>query len=223
MRWRHPSGKLLSPDAFIDLAEESTLICEIGLEVLRQACETLRHWSDNPRTQALRLAVNISPVQLQDPSLVSSVSRIIREAGIDPSLLEFELTETALATDTAAVLERMEVLASSGASWALDDFGTGYSSLATLRTLPVRKLKIDRQFLIEATRQERAQRLLGKIIEISHVMDMCALAEGVETPDQRELLTRLGCDHFQGYLFAQPMPREELNRWLGIHCGLQLV
>lgn len=215
VRWRHPSGKLLSPDAFIDLAEESTLICEIGLEVLRQACETLSHWSANPRTQALRLAVNISPVQLQDPSLVSSVSRIVREAGIDPSLLEFELTETALATDTAAVLERMEVLASSGASWALDDFGTGYSSLATLRTLPVRKLKIDRQFLIEATRQERAQQLLGKIIEISHVMGMCALAEGVETPDQRELLIRLGCDHFQGYLFAQPMPREELNRWLG--------
>ncbi|WP_246704033.1 EAL domain-containing protein [Rhizobium sp. P38BS-XIX] len=214
VRWRHPSGRLLSPDAFIDLAEESNLICEIGLEVLRQACETLSHWSADPRTQALRIAVNISPVQMQDPSLVHSVSTIIREAGIEPSLLEFELTESALATDTATVIERMEALASSGTSWALDDFGTGYSSLATLRTLPVGKLKIDRQFLIEATRQESAQQLLGKIIEISHVMGMCALAEGVETPDQRELLIQLGCDHFQGYLFARPMSRKELDVWL---------
>lgn len=214
VRWRHPSGKLLSPDVFIDLAEESALIGEIGLEVLRQACETLNHWSSVPRTRALRLAVNISPVQLLDGSLVSSVSSIIREAGIDPTLLEFELTESALATDAAAMIERMEVLESTGVSWALDDFGTGYSSLATLRTLPVRKLKIDRRFLAEATRQESAQQLLGKIIEISHVMGMTALAEGVETPDQRELLIGLGCDHFQGYLFAPPMPRPELHAWL---------
>lgn len=214
IRWRHPSGKLLSPDTFIDLAEESALICEIGLEVLRQACQTLSHWSSEPRTQALRLAVNISPVQLLDDTLVSSVSSIIRESGIDPTLLEFELTESALATGTAAVIERMEALESTGVSWALDDFGTGYSSLATLRTLPVRKLKIDRQFLVEATRQESAQQLLGKIIEISQVMGLNALAEGVETPDQRELLIGLGCDHFQGYLFAQPMPRTELHAWL---------
>lgn len=214
VRWRHPSGRLLSPDAFIHLAEESALIREIGLEVLRQACETLKHWSGDPRTQALRLAVNISPVQLLDDALVSSVSAIIRAAGVDPALLEFELTESALSTDTAAMIERMEELESTGASWALDDFGTGYSSLATLRTLPVRKLKIDRQFLVEATRQESAQRLLGKIIEISHVMGMSALAEGVETLEQRELLLRLGCDHFQGYLFARPMPRAELQAWL---------
>lgn len=214
VRWRHPSGKLLSPDTFIELAEESTLICDIGMEVLRQSCQMLSHWSSDPRTQALRLAVNISPAQLMDDSLVPSVSAIIRETGIDPALLEFEVTESALATDIAAVIGRMEALESTGASWALDDFGTGYSSLATLRTLPVRKLKIDRQFLIEATRQESAQRLLGKIIEISHVMGMTALAEGVETADQRELLMRLGCAHFQGYLFARPMPRQEFQAWL---------
>lgn len=215
VRWRHPSGKLISPDAFIDLAEEGDMICEIGLEVLRQACQTLIYWSSDARTQALRLAVNISPMQLLDGSLVPAVSAIIREAGIDPTLLEFELTESALATDTPAVIERMKALESTGASWALDDFGTGYSSLATLRTLPVRKLKIDRQFLIEATRQESAQRLLGKIIEISHVLGMSALAEGVETTEQRELLIRLGCDQFQGYLFARPMPSAELDTWLG--------
>ena len=214
VRWRHPSGRLLAPDAFNGLAEESGLICEIGLEVLRQACQTLHHWSSDASMRALRIAVNISPVQLLDSSLVSSVASIIREAGVDPTLLELELTESALATDAAAMIERMEALESTGVSWALDDFGTGYSSLATLRTLPVRKLKIDRQFLIEATRQESAQRLLGKIIEISHVMGMTPLAEGVETTDQRDLLIGLGCDHFQGYLFAQPMPRGELHAWL---------
>ncbi len=160
------------------------------------------------------LLVGLGPVQLQDEALVSSVSAIIRAAGIDPVLLEFELTESALSADTAAVVGRMEQLESTGVSWALDDFGTGYSSLATLRTLPVRKLKIDRQFLAEATRQESAQQLLGKIIEISHVMGMSALTEGVETIDQRDLLIRLGCDHFQGYLFARPMPRQELDAWL---------
>lgn len=214
VRWRLSSGKLLSPDAFIDLAEESALIHEIGLEVLRQACQTLKDWSANPDTRALRLAMNISPVQLLDDALVPSFTAIIRGAGIDPGLLEFELTESALATDTTAMIERMEALESTGASWALDDFGTGYSSLATLRTLPIRKVKIDRQFLIEATRQERAERLLGKIIELSHVLGMSALVEGVETQEQRELLSRLGCEHFQGYLFARPMPRAELDTWL---------
>lgn len=214
VRWRHPSGRLLSPDGFIHLAEESTLIREVGLEVLRQACEVLRSWSADPRTQSLRLAVNISPVQLLDDSLVASVAQIIRAAGVDPALLEFELTESALSTEGAAMIARMEALESTGVSWALDDFGTGYSSLATLRTLPVRKLKIDRQFLVEATRQESAQQLLGKIIEISHVMGMAALVEGVETREQRDLLIHLGCDHFQGYLFARPMPRAALQAWL---------
>lgn len=214
VRWRHPSGSMLSPDTFIPLAEESELICEVGLEVVRLACETLRHWSDDSATSTLRMAVNVSPVQLSDRGFLSSVSTIVDSYGVDPALLEFELTESALSTDAEAVLETMKALEGIGVTWALDDFGTGYSSLSLLRSLPVRKLKIDRRFVDGAVGQEGARRLLGKIVEISQVMGMEALAEGVETADQLDLLVDLGCVHFQGYFFSRPLTRESLERWL---------
>ena len=108
----------------------------------------------------------------------------------------------------------MKALEGIGVTWALDDFGTGYSSLSLLRSLPVRKLKIDRRFVDGAVGQEGARRLLGKIVEISQVMGMEALAEGVETADQLDLLMDLGCVHFQGYFFSRPLTRESLERWL---------
>ena len=119
-----------------------------------------------------------------------------------------------MSANTSAIVNKMRAIEALGITWALDDFGTGYSSLATLRQLPVRKLKIDRQFVQEAASQDRAQHLLGKIIEISQVMHMSALAEGVETVAQRDLLIGMGCDHFQGYLFARPMPEAMLDEWL---------
>lgn len=213
-RWRHPSGTLLSPDVFIPVAEESTLINDIGLEVLRQACDTLRGWSGSAHTAHLRIAVNVSPMQLMDETFTPALTAVIRQAGIDPALLELELTESALSSNTAAIAERMRAIEALGITWALDDFGTGYSSLATLRQLAVRKLKIDRQFVQEAATQDSAQRLLGKIIEISQVMHMSPLAEGVETIAQRDLLIGMGCDQFQGYLFARPMPASMLHDWL---------
>lgn len=214
VRWRHPSGDLLPPDVFIPLAEESTLIRDIGLEVLRQACQTLVQWSADPDRQRLRVAVNISPAQLLDETFVTTVCAVIQSAGARPELLEFELTESAPCLDVTSVIQKMKALETFGVAWALDDFGTGYSSLATLRTLPVTKIKIDRQFVDEATSQERAQKLLEKIVEISQVMGMSALAEGVETHAQRDLLVGLGCRHFQGYLFARPMPLNALEIWL---------
>ena len=220
VRWRRPNGQLLPPGAFIAQAEESGAIRDIGLEVLRQACDLLVQWAGQPATRDLRVAVNISPIQLLDPGFVAAVSAVIREAGVNPALIELELTESALSAETAETIEKMEALEQFGVTWALDDFGTGFSGLSTLRTLPVRKLKIDRNFVVEATTQERAQHLLGKIVEISQVMGMSALAEGVETTAQRDLLVGLGCDHFQGYLFARPMPRAELATWLQRHCLL---
>lgn len=214
VRWRHPSGVLLPPVAFIPSAEESGLIRDLGLEVLRQACELLKQWSGSPPTRHLRVAVNISPIQLQDPGFVAAATTVIQNAGIDATRLEFELTESALSHDTPAVVETMKSIEVLGVTWALDDFGTGYSSLSTLRTLPVRKLKIDRQFVEAAASQESARQLLGKIIEISQVMGMSALAEGVETPAQHALLLGLGCELFQGYLFGRPMPAEALADWI---------
>lgn len=199
---------------FIPLAEESTLISDIGLEVLRQACEKLRGWSEKTNTRHLRMAVNVSPMQLMDEAFTPSLTAVIHQAGIDPALLELELTESALSSNTSAIVDKMQAIEALGITWALDDFGTGYSSLSTLRQLPVRKLKIDRQFVQEATGQESAQRLLGKIIEISQVMHMSALAEGIESVAQRDLLIGMGCDHFQGYLFARPMSESMLEDWL---------
>jgi len=160
------------------------------------------------------MAVNVSPRQLWDREFLSSVSQVINYFSVDPALLEFELTESALSTDAEAVVETMKALEEIGVTWALDDFGTGYSSLSVLRSLPVRKLKIDRRFVEGAVRQEEARRLLGKIVEISQVMGMEALAEGVETADQLDLLVSLGCNNFQGYFFSHPLTRDSLMQWL---------
>ncbi|WP_313465551.1 EAL domain-containing protein [Stenotrophomonas sp.] len=223
VRWRRPSGDLLPPGAFIAQAEESGAIRDIGLDVLRQACELLAQWSSQSETRNLRVAVNISPIQLLDDSFVAAISAVIRDAGVNPALIELELTESALSAETAETIEKMKALEVLGVTWALDDFGTGFSGLSTLRTLPVRKLKIDRNFVDEATTQERAQHLLGKIVEISQVMGMSALAEGVETAAQRDLLMGLGCDHFQGYLFATPMPKDALEQWINARVELSLL
>jgi len=220
VRWRHPSGTLLAPDSFIPVAEDSSLICDLGLEVLRQGCETLNDWSRDPATRGLKLAVNVSPMQLLDDEFLAAGAALIRSSGINPGLLELELTESALSADATLVASRMTAFEKMGVTWALDDFGTGYSSLSTLRALPVRKLKIDRRFVDEAVKQEGARRLLGKIVEISQVMGMDALAEGVETTEQRDLLVSLGCTHFQGYLFARPMPGSAFRQWLVEHQSL---
>lgn len=218
VRWRHPSGVLIQPDGFIALAEESLLIRDIGLEVLRQACATLQRWAHDPARSQLKIAVNVSPVQLSDARFVAAVIAIIQAAQVPPGALEFEITESALGSDPAQACATMRAIEAFGVSWALDDFGTGYSSLATLRRLPVRVLKIDRQFVADATTQEAARRLLGKIVEISEVMGMEALAEGIETPAQKELLLRMGCRRFQGFLFGRPMPLEQLQAWITQHA-----
>lgn len=211
VRWRRASGKAVAPDVFIPLAEESGLIKEIGLEVLRQACAVVQRWSADAVMRQIRVSVNISPMQLADADFVPSMMAVIQQAGIAPSSLEFELTESALCDHAPSTLERMRQIEALGISWALDDFGTGFSSLSALRTLPVRRLKIDRQFVLDASAEHGGPELLGKIIEISQVMGMEALAEGVETQAQLQQLIRLGCTRFQGYLFGRPMPPEQLE------------
>ncbi|WP_295959895.1 EAL domain-containing protein [uncultured Xanthomonas sp.] len=221
VRWRHPSGKLLTPDKFIPLAEESQLIRDVGLEVLRQACSTLRRWSHEQDLRALVVAVNVSPVQLLDPNFVASVKQVITSEGVAPASLEFELTESALYVDTAGVRAKMHELKAFGIGWALDDFGTGFSSLAMLRTLPVTKLKIDRQFVNDAKADESSRRLLAKIVEISEVMGMVALAEGIEDAQQCEMLSAMGCRHFQGFLFGRPQPAHDLERLAFLQAGTE--
>lgn len=221
VRWQHPSGTLLTPDKFIPLAEENALIRDIGMEVLRQVCATLRKWSQEPELCDMVVAVNVSPVQLLDQTFVTSVLEVIVAAGVNPSLLELELTESALCVDIEAVREKMHELKAFGIGWALDDFGTGFSSLSMLRTLPVTKLKIDRQFVNDAMSEDSARRLLAKIVEISEVMGMVALAEGIEEPAQCDMLSAMGCRRFQGFLFGRPQSPHDLEQLVTAQANMQ--
>jgi len=206
VRWQHPTRGLLGPQAFIPLAEETHLIHDIGLEVLRQACEMLRHWDADPSLRPLSIAVNVSPVQLYDPDFADAVQRVLHATGADPTRLELELTESALGADRDTARTTMWRLREQGIRWALDDFGTGFSSLSLLRTLPVQKIKIDRRFIADAGDNESGRLLLAKIIEISDVLGLSALAEGIEHADQRDMLVALGCRQFQGFYFSRPLP-----------------
>lgn len=222
VRWQHPTRGLLGPQAFIPLAEETHLIHDIGLEVLRQACLMLRRWDADPALRTLTIAVNVSPVQLYDPDFASAVQRVLDATGADPARLELELTESALGADRETARATMWRLRDMGIAWALDDFGTGFSSLSLLRTLPVQKIKIDRRFVADADDSESGRLLLAKIIEISDVLGMAALAEGVEQASQQQMLVALGCRRFQGFLFSRPLTEDAITGYLRDTAGKPL-
>jgi len=211
VRWMHRERGLLSPDKFIPLAEESFVIRDIGLEVLRQSCHLLREWSEDPLLQNKYIAVNVSPVQLIDDDFVSDVIKVVQAAGVDPGLIELELTESALSMDAEKASLKIQQLRDFGIRWALDDFGSGFSSLAILKSLPVQKIKIDRQFIKDAKSSESSKNLLKKILEISELMGMEAIVEGVEDHSQHTMLVDLGYSQFQGYLFGRPNPASDLT------------
>lgn len=210
VRWLHPSRGVISPHEFIPLAEETHLIRGLGLEVLRKACQMLRSWQDDPNLCDLVMAVNVSTIQLNDPAFAASVEDVLRRTGASAHHLELEVTESALSENAAAAIKAMWELRRLGIRWALDDFGTGFSSLSLLRELPVQKLKIDRRFVLDAQTSGQGRKLLAKIVEISEVLQLTALVEGVETKEQLEILVEVGCDQFQGYLFSKPVPSAEL-------------
>ncbi len=204
VRWQHPERGLLTPNHFIPLAEESLLIRDLGVDVLRQACELLRTWDKDPVLGHVIISVNVSPVQLLDPDFPATVRSVLKATGADPAHLELELTESALSIDLDLARANMWALRSVGVRWALDDFGSGFSSLSLLRSLPVQKIKIDRQFVADAAENESGRQLLAKIIEISEVLGMSAIAEGIENESQHALLASIGCREFQGYHFGRP-------------------
>ncbi len=219
VRWMHRERGLLSPDKFIPLAEESFLIRDIGLEVLRQSCNLLSQWSEDPLLQNKYIAVNVSPVQLIDDDFVSDVIQVVQAAGVDPGLIELELTESALSMDAEKASLKIQQLRDFGIRWALDDFGSGFSSLAILKSLPVQKIKIDRQFIKDAKSSESSKNLLKKILEISELMGMEAIVEGVEDHSQHTMLIDLGYSQFQGYLFGRPNPASEVTDSIRLRRG----
>ena len=204
LRWRRPHEGLILPDHFIPIIEENGLIVPIGEWVMRRACEQSVEWQ-RQGLKPVPLTVNLSPRQFMHRGLVESIRRVLDETGIDPALLEFEITETALMQHGEQTLEILGQINAMGIRLSIDDFGTGYSSLAYLKRFPVKKIKIDRAFIkdLEESTEDRA--IVAAIMALSNSLQLSVVAEGVETEAQYALLQQNGCQYAQGYLFAQPL------------------
>jgi diguanylate cyclase (GGDEF)-like protein/PAS domain S-box-containing protein len=213
IRWHHPELGLVLPARFIALAEETGLIIPIGEWVLRTACAQTSAWHAMDGT-TLSVAVNMSAKQFQQQDVPSLVREVLADTGLPPQFLELELTESTLMHKTDAVVETMRQLKRLGVRLALDDFGTGYSSLSYLRRFPIDVLKIDKSFTSDVTSDEGAASITRAIIAMARSLNMTTVAEGVETAEQLELLSALGCDVMQGYLIGHPLPAQRITALL---------
>jgi len=211
VRWQHAVRGAVGPTELIAVAERFGLIGAVGEWVLDEACRQIRAWED--AGLRIRVAVNLSAHQLRQEDLVQRIRRTFERHRVDAALLTFEITESVAMEDTSATLRSFAQLARAGASLAIDDFGTGHSSLAYLRTLPARQLKIDRSFVSDLGISGDAMAVVDAVIRLAHALGLRVVAEGVETERQRDILQTLGCDEFQGYLFARPMDAERLALW----------
>jgi EAL domain-containing protein (putative c-di-GMP-specific phosphodiesterase class I) len=212
-RWRHPERGLVLPDEFIPIAEESGLIISLGEQVLRTVCRQVVQ-RRRRRLPPMRIAVNLSAVQFQDPALVATVAGALNEADLEPSMLEFEVTESTAMRHAALAGQVMRELASLGVTISLDDFGTGYSSLQYLKEFPLDALKIDRSFVQEVGINQNSTAIVSAVIAIGESLDLNVIAEGIETTNQLSTLRQRNCPWYQGYLLARPMPAEAFDALL---------
>lgn len=209
MRWHHPEKGLISPDEFIPIAEETGLILPLGDWLIETACTQCKHLL-NIGMKDISMAINISAIQIRENSFVSKISKAIDICGLDPGAIEFELTETILMDDSEIVIDKVKQLKAIGVHVAIDDFGTGFSSMSYLKSFPISKLKIDKSFISGLPQGKEDIAITRAIIAMAHGMGLEVVAEGVEHGDQAELLCELGCDIFQGYYYAKPMPIDDL-------------
>lgn len=211
LRWDHPRCGMVSPTVFIPLAERHGLIGKLGQWVIDEACRQAGQW----REQGLRMrvAVNLSGLQLRQDDLVPRIEAALRRHGIPPERLTCEITESVAMEDTSHTRAAFEQLRRAGLHVSIDDFGTGHSSLAALRRLPAAELKIDRAFVTDLATSAEARSIAKAIVQMAHTLDMRVVAEGVETTAQRDILLGLQCDELQGFLFAKPMPALALAMW----------
>jgi diguanylate cyclase (GGDEF)-like protein len=205
LRWKHPSLGNVPPDKFIPIAEDTGLIIPIGHWVIETACRWAARWPAH-----IRIAVNLSPAQIDDPRLIDVVEQALAQNGIDPGRLELEITESLFLNEKASTIEKLAALKALGVRFALDDFGTGYSSLGYLHKAAFSRIKIDRSFVSRALQPNgEASAIIQAIVSLAHSLDMATTAEGTETRAEFELCRSLGCEQVQGYLFGRPMPPEE--------------
>ena len=213
VRWNHPTKGLVSPADFVNIAEESTLITDLGLFVLKQACEQAETWRTSD-LGTISVAVNLSTRQLRDPELKSMIQKVMDETGILPDCLELELTESMIMQDSQSAIRCLQDLKSLGLKISVDDFGTGYSSLSYLKDFPVDTLKIDKSFVDGMELSQSQLAIVRAIIVLGHNLSLKVVAEGVENNSQLQLLTDNACDMVQGYLISKPLCAEEMQKLL---------
>ncbi|WKY44099.1 EAL domain-containing protein [Eubacteriaceae bacterium ES2] len=214
VRWQHPKRGLLSPFEFISTAEESGLIIPMGEMILQKACQQSALW-EKQGLQDIRMSVNFSGKQLNRKSIIKEVFAIIDQTGMNPRLLDIEITESVAMDNLENTLRIINAIKERGVKFSLDDFGTGYSSLNYLHKLPIDHLKIDKHFVQSISKDSFEAVVIKATIEIAHSMKLLVIAEGVETQDQFEVISEYGGDQIQGYLFGRPMPAEEVQKLFG--------
>lgn len=210
LRWHHPRLGPIGPDRFIPIADENGMIIELGDWVLREACRECRRWHDLGRRDMF-VSVNVSAVQLAQPRLIESVRGALADAGLAPTGLQLEITESSLMRDAETAVAMLRAFKNMGVRVAIDDFGTGYSSLAYLKRFPVDVIKVDQSFVRDLCDDEENAAIVRAIIVLARSMRLRVIAEGVESSSQADVLRTDGCDYFQGYLFGRPVAAEEFR------------
>lgn len=213
VRWRHPDLGLIGPDKFIPVAEDTGLIVRLGDWVMRTACAQAVAWQKDG-LPPIRMAVNLSTRQFQEVHLAGTIQEALEESGLDPRLLEVELTEGPLAQDAEQAVHILSTLKATGVRIAIDDFGTGYSSLSHLKRFPLDALKIDASFVRDIATDPDSAAIVTAIVALAHALRLEAIAEGVETKSQLDYLAELGCDAMQGYLLCRPVSADDCAAWI---------
>ena len=214
LRWRHPTRGIIPPDVFIPIAEENGQIVAIGRWVLQQACQQAAHW--HAQGHPLAISVNVSGRQLDHDELIDDVQHALDSAGLDPSTLTIEITETALMKDPHAAAGRLSTLKALGVRVAIDDFGTGYSSLSYLRQFPVDAIKIDRSFINTISTSKESTALIHTLVQLGKTLGLQTLGEGIEHQTQLRHLQAEHCDQGQGFLYARPLSPDQIDQFLAL-------
>ncbi|NLJ45937.1 MAG: bifunctional diguanylate cyclase/phosphodiesterase, partial [Treponema sp.] len=213
-RWPRADGSLGMPSDFIPVAERAGLMDALSRDILRKSCRRAREWNADAADPA-SVAVNLSPQALRKPAIAEEVWKALEETGLDPSLLELEITETGLALAAEAAVPRLRELKSLGVSLAIDDFGTGASGISRLRDFPVDFVKLPLDLVEPLPSDRRSRAIVKAVIDLAHALGFRVVAEGVESPGQLEWLGEVSCDLFQGFLFAPPLPADRFRTALG--------
>jgi diguanylate cyclase (GGDEF)-like protein len=215
IRWDHPVRGMVSPVEFIPVLESSSLIIKVGQWILKDCCEQLSRWIQQGLWQDhMKLGINVSAVQFNQPSFVEDVKNIITESGVPAHCVDLEVTESLVIGNIDEIIKKMHELKEFGCYFSIDDFGTGYSSLSYLKSLPLDVIKIDRSFIIDVLVDESDQKLVSTIIGMAESLNLKTIAEGVETPEQLEFLSNRNCMRYQGYLFSPPVTTERFEHFL---------